>query len=638
MPRLVLGLYGPTRYGSFSPFLNWMKIADPPIIARTEGGNLSGADIWTAGGYLDTATGEIVDPAPADLVSISAIFFGAPTYAGQVTVGADYEGEEWVAEWDGSATAEFFSAGTGASQSNDGSNKRLLTMGSSPGNASITLTLTDANDPPRNIRIYQARYATEVAAGDKFNPDWLAQIGGFRWHRLMGFQPTNGSIIESVDDLATESWHRWNGLTNSVGPKTGLPLSLIGDLVTETGVPPWVCIPHLADDALVEHMATTLKASVSRKVRWEYTNEPWNFGGDFTQSTWLQTEGAAIWPGDSVRHMKFYGRRVAQIREILDDVYEGDTSRYEVAINTQTVSTGITDAIIAGIDYWISENSSSLTRADIVQRLAVTGYYGDVISGKPITGVTKANPAVVTAPGHNRSNGDDIKIFMSAGMTELDDTFSEVVNKTTDTLELSGVDSSAFTTFSSGNNYLLPAAIFRLMDQSNSLFGSNPATYPTKYTYFNQQLAKSVKTGSCDFGFDTEVNVHSLRDTYWPAQKAKADANGWTLVQYEGNLHFTGDGYLSGFGGQAQFTEYLFQFGHCQENADVLAAMFQAWVTLVGDEASKFVEAGISSQFGAWAGIRFLPLVANEDTDDTDNPVWQATLRANAGKRTMTLT
>lgn len=637
MPRLVLGLFGPVRYGGFSPFLDWMKIADPPIIARTEGGNLSGADVWSAGGYLDTSTGEIVDPAPADLVSIAVIFFGAPTYAGQVTLGADYEGEEWIAEWDGSATAEFFSAGTGASQSNDGSNKRLLTMGSNPGNAAITLTLTDANDPPRNLRVYQARYAANVAAGETFNPDWLDQIRGFRWHRLMGFQPTNGAIVESIEDLATEGWHRWNGLTNSVGPKTGLPLSLIVDLVAESGVAPWVCIPHLADDALVEHFATTLKAGISGKVRFEYTNEPWNFGGDFTQTTWLQTQGAAIWPGDSLRHLKFYGRRVAQISKIIRDVY-GDTSRWEMAVNTQTVTTSATDAIIAGIDYWISENSSPLTRADIVQCLAVTGYYGDVVSCRGISGITKANPAVVTAAGHGRSNDDDVKIFISAGMTELDDTYADAANVTTDTLELSGVNSSAFTTFAAGNNYLLPAAIFRLMDQSESLFGSNPATYPTKYTYFNQQLAQSVKTGSCDFGFDTDVSVASLRDTYWPAQKAKADANGWRLVQYEGNLHFTGDSYLSGFGGQAQFTEYLFQFGHCQENADALAAMYQAWVTLVGDEASKFVEAGISSQFGAWAGILYWPTAANENATDTGNPVWQATLRANAGKRAMTLT
>ena len=114
MGRLVLGLFGPVRYGGFSPFLDWMKIADPPIIARTEGGNLSGADVWSAGGYLDASTGEIVDPAPADLVSIATIFFGAPTYSGQVTLGADYEGEEWIAEWEGSATAEFFSGSRSA--------------------------------------------------------------------------------------------------------------------------------------------------------------------------------------------------------------------------------------------------------------------------------------------------------------------------------------------------------------------------------------------------------------------------------------------------------------------------------------------------------------------------------------------
>ena len=106
-------------------------------------------------------------------------------------------------------------------------------------------------------------------------------------------------------------------------------------------------------------------------------------------------------------------------------------------------------------------------------------------------------------------------------------------------------------------------------------------------------------------------------------------------MQYEGNLHFVGDAYLTGYGGQTQFTEFLLQFGYCAENAEVLASMYQAWVKLIGDEAAKFVEAGSPSQFGVWSGIRFWPLAANSSAADTSNSVWQATLRANAGLRTM---
>jgi len=68
---------------------------------------------------------------------------------------------------------------------------------------------------------------------------------------------------------------------------------------------------------------------------------------------------------------------------------------------------------------------------------------------KTITGITKANPAVVTSNGHGFSNGDRVFIKSVVGMVELNNREFTVAGETTNTFQLSGVDSSAFTTYGS---------------------------------------------------------------------------------------------------------------------------------------------------------------------------------------------
>lgn len=67
-----------------------------------------------------------------------------------------------------------------------------------------------------------------------------------------------------------------------------------------------------------------------------------------------------------------------------------------------------------------------------------------------ITGITKANPAVVTANSHGYANGDEVFITGVGGMTEVNDLTFTVANQTANTFELSGVNSSSYTTYTSG--------------------------------------------------------------------------------------------------------------------------------------------------------------------------------------------
>ena len=70
-------------------------------------------------------------------------------------------------------------------------------------------------------------------------------------------------------------------------------------------------------------------------------------------------------------------------------------------------------------------------------------------SGKNISAVTKASPGSVTSAAHGFTTGDEIAFFDVGGMTELEANGYTITVVDVDTFTI-GVDSSAFTTFTSG--------------------------------------------------------------------------------------------------------------------------------------------------------------------------------------------
>jgi len=78
-------------------------------------------------------------------------------------------------------------------------------------------------------------------------------------------------------------------------------------------------------------------------------------------------------------------------------------------------------------------------------------------AAQAITGITKGAPGVVTYVGADPINGDYIALTDVVGMNELDGRIFRVanVNAGSNTLELEGEDTSAYTTFISGNLQVL---------------------------------------------------------------------------------------------------------------------------------------------------------------------------------------
>jgi len=70
-------------------------------------------------------------------------------------------------------------------------------------------------------------------------------------------------------------------------------------------------------------------------------------------------------------------------------------------------------------------------------------------ASKNITGITQANPAVVTVSSHGYSNGDDVWINGVVGMTQVNGRRFRIANTTTNTFELQGVNSTGYTAYAS---------------------------------------------------------------------------------------------------------------------------------------------------------------------------------------------
>ena len=72
-------------------------------------------------------------------------------------------------------------------------------------------------------------------------------------------------------------------------------------------------------------------------------------------------------------------------------------------------------------------------------------------ASKTITGITQADPAVVSSTAHGFVTGDVVKISSVTGMTELNDNLYAVDNEASGTFELAGIDSTNYTAFATGS-------------------------------------------------------------------------------------------------------------------------------------------------------------------------------------------
>lgn len=125
-----------------------------------------------------------------------------------------------------------------------------------------------------------------------------------------------------------------------------------------------------------------------------------------------------------------------------------------------------------------------------------------------ITGITAANPAVVTCAGHGYNNGDTVRIDNVVGMIELNGREFTVAGAAADTFQLSGEDSSLYAAYSSGGNVVETPNVHVTMDTALVTLGwAN-----TDHVYFrdiggmtelNERRFEIEGVSGSDFDIDT---------------------------------------------------------------------------------------------------------------------------------------
>lgn len=141
-------------------------------------------------------------------------------------------------------------------------------------------------------------------------------------------------------------------------------------------------------------------------------------------------------------------------------------------------------------------------------------------AAKTISAITKANPGVVSSTAHGYNNGDYVYLSV-LGMHQLNERVARVANKTTDTFELEGLDTTLFDTFTSGTAEAITFGISIATAISISSGGGGFDFIDTTTIHGNAKTQMPGLPAAATFTFE---NIWDVSDTGLLAMKTASDA------------------------------------------------------------------------------------------------------------------
>jgi hypothetical protein len=214
---------------------------------------------------------------------------------------------------------------------------------------------TDANDPLRNIRVYER----DKTPSSTFREPFLERIRGMSALRFMDWMGTNNSQIRRWEDRPKVGQFGRSEI--------GVPLEHMIELSNIVKSEPWFNMPHLADDEYVRRFAEQVRQTLdpSLRVYVEYSNELWNT--TFGQASYARERGLALGlsGNDYEAQLRYYARRTNEVLAIWEDVFGEDKARVVGVYSAQSANEWTSTTILS----W--EGASE--HADV---LAIAPYFG----------------------------------------------------------------------------------------------------------------------------------------------------------------------------------------------------------------------------------------------------------------------
>lgn len=253
---MLMGLAALSNFSNNNPFLNWWKTGTAIEVHSSLNGIVVGQAAWNAVGtaspgggtsYFNPATGDLNNPCPSDVNFIARGFFtpGSLAFIGgqpSTTLGPGgtpwWYGQVFKVTWTGTSVPTIpgsVSLGTGGTFVVNSANSATLTLGTGTSiqNVAIDFPIGNVNDPPQNIYVSQSQYAANVAAGQVFNPDWIAEVRQFGILRFMDWIGVNTSGVTDISQLPDNSYGTLCQSFDGLGIVTG---SISGTVLTATSV------------------------------------------------------------------------------------------------------------------------------------------------------------------------------------------------------------------------------------------------------------------------------------------------------------------------------------------------------------------------------------------------------------------
>lgn len=264
----------------------------------------------------------------------------------------------WHAQWEGTAYLGFSGAVRNVRYGD-----HSATFDYVPGEGAVLIEFNRGT--LRNLSVVHERNLARFAAGEIFNPDWLALVGDAAQLRFMDWMLTNNSTVQHWDERAQVSDYSWS--------RRGVPLEVMLRLANETGAEPWFTLPHLADDAYVRAFAQMVRDGLRPDLRawFEFSNEVWNWG--FQQADWAEQNARARWNQDW-KWVEFGAVRAAEVMRVIDAVYGDQTARRVRVLGLFTGWLGLEHDMLEAPDY-VAEDPAHRPPHEVFDVLAVTGYF-----------------------------------------------------------------------------------------------------------------------------------------------------------------------------------------------------------------------------------------------------------------------